>query len=165
MPTEIFRIAFQSTGGQKVRRQFDQFSRGGAVVDKRMQTLEKRGKAVANSFRLINRTLAVFGAGFAVRGIIDAANEFQTLNNRLALTTNTAAETRTRFGQIFDIAQRSRSSVRATAETFEKMNRALAATGATSGEMLKATETVTKAIALSGGTAEGARGALIGRQF
>lgn len=109
---------------------------------------------------------ALRGAAAAVGVTVGAsqlgqmANEFQTLQNRLRyLAGGDMEKVNSLFGQLQEVAGRTRADLSATTEAFVRMSLATKQMGLSSDETLRLTESLNKAIALSGATgAEAAAG-------
>lgn len=107
------------------------------------------------------------GAAFGVREIIQAADAWRNLTNRLTLVTTSTEQLGAAQEQLFDIAQRTRASLSATAEVYQRLAQNAGALGLTLDEVGTVTERINKLIAISGTSAQSAEAALtqLGQAF
>jgi lambda family phage tail tape measure protein len=104
---------------------------------------------------------AIFvGIGASVREILDLSDSFTNLKNRTAVFASSSLEAKQNLQGVLDIASRARAPLDETAQFFQRLQLAFAGTGVSQQELLTDTETVTKAIAISGTTAQEAAGGL-----
>lgn len=93
--------------------------------------------------------------------VISLSDSWTVLTNKLELArtgNETVADAQQR---VFDIAQRSRTSLEATATLYSRLQRAMKNTGMTGMELGRITETINKAMIVSGATSHEASAALI----
>ena len=107
------------------------------------------------------------GAAFGVREIIQAADAWRSLTNRLTLVTTSTEQLGAAQEQLFDIAQRTRASLSATAEVYQRLAQNAGALGLTLDDVGTVTERINKLIAISGTSAQSAEAALqqLGQAF
>lgn len=107
------------------------------------------------------------GAAFGVREIIQAADAWRNLTNRLTLVTTSTEQLGAAQEQLFDIAQRTRASLSATAEVYQRLAQNAGALGLTLDDVGTVTERINKLIAISGTSAQSAEAALqqLGQAF
>lgn len=115
----------------------------------------KRVQAIAN------RTLAFIGIGAGIRGITALADEFINLENRVRVVTNGQKELRDVTERLYEISQRTRGSFSGTTEIFARTAVAARGLKVSQEQLLSITETLNKAIILSGAGSIEARAALI----
>lgn len=110
---------------------------------------------------------ATVGAAFGVREIVQAADAWRNLTNRLTLVTTSTEQLGAAQEQLFDIAQRTRASLSATAEVYQRLAQNAGALGLTLDEVGTVTERINKLIAISGTSAQSAEAALqqLGQAF
>jgi tape measure domain-containing protein len=126
-----------------------------AVANKNLST-EMGG--LGASFRSLAATAA---AGLSVRAFVQAADAVTILNNQLKLATGSTQAASKAYTALFDIAQRSRVSFTELGGTFASISRAGEALGISQTRLLSVTESISNAVAISGGSAESARASLI----
>src|SRR5699024_9496866 len=96
-----------------------------------------------------------------INRVISLSDSWTILTNKLELArtgNETVADAQQR---VFDIAQRSRTSLEATATLYSRLQRAMKNTGMTGMELGRITETINKAMIVSGATSHEASAALI----
>ena len=87
--------------------------------------------------------------GNQLKKVIDTADGFKTLQARLKLVSDTTAEYVTAQKAVFEIAQRTRSSLEATAAVYGKVETVVKQLGGTQQDAIGVTETLNQAIALT----------------
>lgn len=108
------------------------------------------------------RTAAAFaGVGFSGIAIVQAADAYTILENKLRNVVDSEQQLVTVTNEVFDIANRTRAPVQDTAQAFQRFDLALQQLGASQRESLQLTETVNKALVLSGSTTNEQASALL----
>ena len=127
-----------------------------------MQSIDKQAKNVTRTFQklAIGITAALGGSAFA-RGITRASDSMTDFGNRVNLVTQDVAKTQVVMKELFNIAARSRGSVDAAAETFNRFGLALQDADKPLSELLIVTEAVQQAAVISGSGAESAKAAIV----
>lgn len=92
---------------------------------------------------------------------VDIADRFKTLQARLKLVSDTTEEYNIAQQAVFEIAQRTRSSLEATANLYGKVETAVKQLGGTQSDALSITETLNNAIALTSQGAENDAAAIL----
>lgn len=110
---------------------------------------------------LLQRALRVAGVSFAVRQVVDLADSFTNLQNRLRVVTGSQAELQRVTQQLLEVSNRSRSSFESTTELYSRLALATRELGISDKELLQVTESINKAIILSGASAKEANNGLI----
>jgi lambda family phage tail tape measure protein len=110
---------------------------------------------------LLQRALRIAGVSFAVRQVVDLADSFTNLQNRLRVVTNSQAELARVTQAVLEVSNRSRSSFEATTELYSRLALSTRELGISSKELLEITESINKAIILSGASAKEANNGLI----
>lgn len=129
-------------------------ARASTGADRLANALAKLGHYGAGLFAL-NKV------GELARGFVQTADAVTTLHNTLRLATGSAQAAGQAYTALFDIAQRSRVSFTELGATFASLNRAGQELGVSQARMLVVTESVGNAMAISGGSAESMKAALI----
>lgn len=101
----------------------------------------------------IRNVAAVAGVGIGASQVIDLADGYTQLQNRLRQMTPDQAAANDLLEKLSGIASRSRSDIGATADAFASMSRATRQLGMSQGETLAVTETLNKLVAASGRSA------------
>lgn len=142
----------------------DELGRVGSTTDKAAGSTEKLDRGFTGINRtasLLRTTFVALGVSLGVSQIVQAADTYTLLNSRLQLVTDSTAELTSVQGQLFAIAQETRSSFEATVTVFTRVARAGDELGRTNQEIVRVTETLNKAIAISGATAQESAAGLI----
>lgn len=143
-----------------LRRDFTTVSQAAKAADggRAFEGTERSASAaVASIKRLVAGLITVAGT---VK-LIGAADELNTLNARLRLVTNSTEEYNRAQVALFDLAQRTRSSLGSTIDLYARI--ALSTKDAKVGQevLLSVVETINQAVQLSGASAQAADAALI----
>lgn len=147
----IIRLEADTTQLRRALNQSD------AAVDKFARNAERSTGVAANSFK---RMFAVIGTGVAIKKIADLADAAKNMSNRLQTVTKTTAEFTYAQKQLFDIAQDTRVSVADTTDLYARYAFALKDAGVSTNEVLKLTQTLSKAVIVSGASSAEAAGTL-----
>lgn len=142
-----FGIKIDLEGGQQVVQQTAQLGRSFGALE----TIAQRFGGVIG---------AVAGTALT-RGFVQLADSVTVLRNQLALATGSVQQAEVAYSSLFSIAQRSRQSFTELGATFASISRATSELGISQGRLLNVTEAIGNAIAISGGSAQGAQAALI----
>lgn len=150
-----FRAALQSIQGQleQTRRSGEKI--GGASAAG-ITTLNQR---LSNSARIVAGLAASLGAGLSIAGLIRASDEASNIAAKLKLATTSAQGFAVAQRAVFEIAQRTRTSLLATVDLYARIERSTRGIGLNQATQLKLTETINQAAKISGGGA-GAEAAL-----
>jgi tape measure domain-containing protein len=122
------------------------------------KTTEGVTKSLANMAKSIALSAASVG-GFAA--IVQISDQFTNLGNKIALVTGRTNDMVYAQTKLLDITERTRGSIDDAAMAFGTFGKALKGSGASVDSLLKATEAVQKAVAISGSSAESAQAAII----
>ncbi len=126
-----------------------------------VKNIDKTTKNVSRSLtRLASGIAAAFGSAIAVKGVNKATDSLIGLENRIALVTGRTEQLGKSLNNLYKIARESRQSVQLAGETFNRFGLALKSSGASIGDIEKATLSVQRAVTLSGGSAESASAAI-----
>ncbi|ENV98984.1 tape measure domain protein [Acinetobacter calcoaceticus] len=123
--------------------------------------LDKQDKA-ANSFGTSIKALAGYMAGLAtVNAAITKIDAYTGLQNRLKLVTNSQAELNKATEDTFQIAQKTYSTWDSVLQVYQRFSDNSKTLNLTMDDTARLTETVSKAVAISGATAEAADASLM----
>jgi len=120
---------------------------------------EKATQGVTKSFSALNAVLTVGAVSAVAIQYIKLADTMTGMTSKLKLVTNSSAELATAQEELFKIAQKTRQGYAETVDTYSNFAVAMGEMGKSQKEILRVTETVNKAIAISGGTAQQAAAA------
>jgi trimeric autotransporter adhesin len=125
------------------------------------QALRQSHEGIATSMAAAARAAALLGVSLSVGKLIEYADAWKSVESRLRLVTGSAGELRATQEQLFEVAQRTRQSYEATAETFGRFARATQGLGTSNSDILRVVETINQAVTISGGSAASAEAALL----
>lgn len=144
-------------GASQVESSFDRIGRASTAAEERASgtfaSIAGAAKAVAGL--AIAQQLAQ-----AATAAVRTADAITVLNNKLALATGSAAAATSAYDGLYGIAQRSRTSFTDLGATYASIARATDGLGVSQQRLLKITEAIGNAMAISGGSAEGMQAAL-----
>lgn len=117
-------------------------------LDRQLRELGRGTRNIQDTgFRQLLGTLTkLVGGAYGLK----LADEYNVLQNKLRLVTRSEAELNVVTNELFDIANRSRSPVLELTASFKRFDGALKPLGASQRETLRLTETIGKALVLSG---------------
>lgn len=104
---------------------------------------------------------AALGIALSAHAIIGMADAYTVLQNKLANVTTSQAQVAELTERLFDLANETRTPVQETATAFSRFDRALKILGKSQEDTLRLTETVNKALVVSGATAQESASALL----
>lgn len=119
------------------------------VTDKMEQNFNKVDRSVSK----LTRAFQAVGAALVARKVIAYAQSWGDLNNALINNIRSNEKLEDVTSRVFNIAQRSRSSLASTADLYSKLERATRGSGLTGRELAMITETINKSFVVSGATA------------
>lgn len=123
--------------------------------------LEKTEKKAMGVRSVLSGLFAGLGAAALVREFLDLSNASTTIDNRLKLVTNSSEELEKSFDRIREISTRTRSPLEENVALFQKVAQSQKELGASNEQLYQFVEAVGTALAIQGGAANTARGALI----
>lgn len=147
MTTETITIEINSKGARVVRREIDGVA----------QSSEKAQKSVS----FLKKGLALLGGAATVRKLASYANEFTELQNRIRVVTKGTDQLNAVTDELFKISQRTRSSLSDNANLFSRLSLATGELGVSQREVLDFTESLNKAIVISGASAVEAKAGIV----
>lgn len=109
----------------------------------------------------VGRLVAGFVTLAGAIRLIGAADELNTLNARIRLVTNSTEEYNRAQVALFDLAQRTRSSLGSTIDLYARIAQSTKDAGVGQEVLLSVVETINQAVQLSGASAQAAEAALI----
>lgn len=124
------------------------------------QALRQSHEGIATSMAAAARAAALLGVSLSVGKLIEYADAWKSVESRLRLVTGSAGELRAIQEQLFEVAQRTRQSLDATATTYARFARSSQEMGVSSSDILRVVETINQAVAISGGPVASAEAAL-----
>ena len=119
-------------------------------IDGASTSLDRLTSTGEKSIGMVNRLAGALGVAFGVREIIEASEAYTTINHRLSLVTDSSEELAAAQQDVFDIAQRTRSPLKETAEVYQRLATNADALGMSLAEVGDTTETINKLMVISG---------------
>jgi tape measure domain-containing protein len=130
---------------------------GSRVVKRNIESI---GDAAVKTTDLVKKAFAAVVTGAVINQLRQLADQYTNIQNRLRLTTTDQANLNAVFNELQAISTRTRSSLEANAELYSKVSTAAKDLGVSQKEVLQFTESLNKAIKISGATASEAEGGL-----
>lgn len=127
------------------------------VVNKELTQVENKADSLRQTLK---RTFAFVTVGLAVREVQQLTDSFTTIQNRLRTVNEDQAQVNETFGSLVGIANQTRTEIDAIAGLYQRGSIAAAELGASNEELLKFVERVGQGLAIQGGSAAAASGAL-----
>lgn len=125
------------------------------------KSVDSLGRASDRTRQLVDSLVATAGVGISISGIIKAMDSYTGQENRLKLVTDSQGELNTAMSDTFLIAQKTASSWDSTAMVYQRFADNADRLGIRMAQTATLTETVSKAISISGGSAASAEAALM----
>lgn len=122
-------------------------TRGTRRVKRELNELEKQAGRLN---RVLVGTFAGISTVAAVRGIVNLLDTYNQLENRLRVVTTGQGNLNAVFDELFAVSQRSRSSLQGTVELYSRLAISSRELGVSQQDLIKFTESVNKAIIVSG---------------
>jgi tape measure domain-containing protein len=122
---------------------------------------ETSANRLASATTSLRNVFAGLSAAVAVRNFVQLADTYSNINSRLKLVTQSAGEFVAAQEALFDISQRTRVGLEQTSDLYGNLRRSTQSLGVSQSEVLGVTETINKALIVSGTSAQGAAAALV----
>lgn len=130
-----------------------------------LSQMQNAAQGTQRATLLLNRALRVFTTAYlgssAIRQLTEWSDAAMTMNNRVMLVSQSQEEANATMRDLQEIARRTRSPMEGIVSVYQKVMMASKELGATQQEALSFVETVGMALAIQGGSANTARGALL----
>lgn len=123
--------------------------------------MEGLGRTAQSVRGAMTQLAGVFAGVVSVQAFLQAADAVTTLQNQLKLATGSTQAATQAYGQLFEIAQRSRVSFTELGGTFATITRATESLGLSQQQLLRVTEAIGNAITVSGSSAASSQAALV----
>jgi len=145
----------------RISAQLDELKRALGTVQQDLgkfkQHAEKTTAGMTDGMRTAGRVAlqlgTALGAAFSLRGLAQMTDEVQEHTARLKLATRSAEEFNKAQQQTFAIAQRTRTSLKATGDLYTRIERSTKQMGLSQERVLALTESINQATQISGGGA------------
>jgi tape measure domain-containing protein len=123
--------------------------------------LNRSNRDLSQGFTALGGALGTITGAYAVTEVVRLADAYKAVGNRVAVVTGTTEGLSESIAALFKVSVKSRTELDATVDVYTKMTRANEQLGYSQQEVLRITETVSKAVAMSGASVQGAQGALL----
>lgn len=144
-------IAGQARNSKSARREMDSLAQS-------QDRARRSSDGLSGSVRRLGTAVATY---LSARQILQYAESWTNLENRLKTVTDTQGELNFALDATFNIAQRSRSPLESTAELYQRIQSNANELRLTGGEVAGVVETITKSLSISGASAAAADAALV----
>lgn len=153
--TDLATLAIKVTtsGADKSARDLNNVERAAKRTETATEQLNK-------CFGRLQALLALSGIGGGISHLLALADKMQSLRNQVQFVTSSMTEMNQVQKELFEIAQRTRGSLEATTSLYTRSARALKDYGYAQKDILQFTETMNKAMAVGGVSAEAQASAL-----
>ena len=135
--------------------------RGSRVVKRNLEDIGAGARKAESGVQLLRSALGYLGAALGVRELARLVDSFTEMDNKLKLATGSTEGAAAAFGRLLGIANKTRAPVADLVTLFQRASIAGKELGASQEQLFNFTETVGTALALQGGSAEAASGALL----
>ncbi|EPZ9226186.1 TPA: phage tail tape measure protein [Proteus mirabilis] len=143
------------------QRQTEQFGQSIRVSLQAITVQQERMVSqTAKSSALFARFASVTASALSIHQVINYADSWTELQNRLKLVTESSVELNKATQAVYDIAQKTYQSLDATAQVYQRFADNADRLGLSQQKVAELTETVSKAVAISGASATSAQAAL-----
>lgn len=143
------------------QRQTEQFGQSIRVSLQAITVQQERMVSqTAKSSALFARFASVTASALSIHQVINYADSWTELQNRLKLVTESSVELNKATHAVYDIAQKTYQSLDATAQVYQRFADNADRLGLSQQKVAELTETVSKAVAISGASATAAQAAL-----
>lgn len=136
-------------------------SDGSRVVKRDLETVGAAAVRAEQGASLLRRALLGLGALEVSRRVLQAADAFTVLQNRIRVVTDTTSQLNVVTRELFELSNRTRTSVTGNAEVFSRLALSAQELNLTYGQLLQVTESLHQAVVISGAGAQEARAGLI----
>ncbi|AIT09071.1 hypothetical protein LO80_03170 [Candidatus Francisella endociliophora] len=175
-------IEIKQDGGDVVAKKISDIGKAAGSTDKRIQSLqkenrklsdknkelstsladlEKRFKTGAGGANLLKTAFAAIGGTLLIHKLFEYSDSLQNMENKLKVVTSSSEELKAVQEELFNVANRSRSSIGSVVDLYSRMARSTKALGYSQEETLQLTETISKGLQISGASAQESASAVL----
>jgi tape measure domain-containing protein len=134
---------------------------GARTVARQLHSILDAAQNTTRGLRLLQNALFVLGGAGIIRSLQRTVDMLTGYENRLKLVTNSAEQLNQVSTELFAISERTRTSFNATADVYARTALSVRELGISQQETLQFTESLNKAVILSGPSAREASAAMI----
>ena len=136
--------------------------RAARTATNRMGQIERSTQSASSQIVSSLKSIGVAALGYlGTRELIAYAETWTSVQNRLKQVTSSQLELAAATQEVFAVAQRSQSALEPTAELYQRIASTTESLGVNQSEVVRVTESISKAMSASGVSAEAAAGALV----
>lgn len=136
--------------------------RAARTATNRMGQIERSTQSASSQIVSSLKSIGVAAVGYlGTRELVAYAETWTSVQNRLKQVTVSQKELIAVSQDVFNVAQRSQAALEPTAELYQRIASTTGALGVSQAEVVRVTESISKAMSASGVSAEAASGALI----
>ncbi|WP_165878356.1 phage tail tape measure protein [Pseudomonas sp. PAMC 29040] len=136
--------------------------RAARTATNRMGQIERSTQSASSQIVSSLKSIGVAAVGYlGTRELIAYAETWTSVQNRLKQVTVSQQELVKVSQEVFEVAQRSQAALEPTAELYQRIASTTGALGVSQTEMIRVTESISKAMSASGVSAGAAAGALV----
>jgi lambda family phage tail tape measure protein len=143
----------------------DQTSQAFNAILGRLDAVDQSAKKTSASFSGLGNTLnsafAGISAGAVVKQMIGLSDTFTNLTSRLGLVVAGTQNLNSVQQDLFNISQQTRNPLEATTDLYTRLARSTQHLGTSQGALLSVTNTVSKALTISGGSVQSTSAAMV----
>lgn len=152
--TSTLVLAVDSTGVRRANTDLDTFAAKG-------KTAAASATGMATAMRSLSALVSVGTVAALAKQAIQTADAYTNMTARLSLVTKSTRELTQVQAALFSVAQRTRIDLEQTSSLYTSLARSTEALGVTQTEVLGVTESINKALVISGTSAASAQAALV----
>ena len=135
--------------------------KGARVVKRKLEDIGEGANRATRGLRLLQNSLFVLGAAGALSALQRSVDTLTNFENRIRLVTDSTQELNDVQNELFEISKRTRTSFESSAEVFTRVALSVRNLGVSNKETLQFTESLNKAVILSGASAREAEAAMV----
>lgn len=143
---------------QKAGSSMSQMGQKASASGSKIRSMESQADSLIST---VSGLAAPLAAAFSAAKIAAAAEQYANLTNRLRLVTEGADQLAYAQQSVYEIAQNSRQPLETTAQVYQRIAQNGKQLGLSMSEVASVTETVAKAVSISGSTAQAADAAMV----
>jgi len=151
------RLEFKSNSKQ-AQKDIQRLERSVGGVDTEVSRAAKSFNGMAKAAKI---AAGAFAGVFAVKQLAGVVDNFTLIENRIALVTGRTQEMVTTFAELQQISLKARGSLAGVADLYNRLGRTTKSLGVSNEEILQVTETIQKAITISGSSSQSAEAAIV----
>jgi tape measure domain-containing protein len=135
--------------------------RGSRVVKRELQEIGTQARATGSAVGALRQAFIVAGLGVGVQQLIELADAYTTIRNRARLAVGPTGDVNATLDRLFTIANQTQQPMEAITTLFQRGSIAARELGASQEELYTFTQLVGQGLAIQGGSAASATGALL----